>query len=384
MLIIKNAQVYAPENLGLRDVLIEGSKIVKIAESIGITAEGLIDVIDLGGKRLIPGLVDNHVHITGGGGEAGPASRVPESNLSDFIQAGVTTVLGLLGTDGISRSLENLYAKAQALTEEGISCYMLTGSYAYPPVTITGSVEKDIYLLEHCIGVKIAVSDHRGSGVTAQELIRLASEARRGGMISGKAGIVTIHMGSGKKGLKPILEAIEKSDLPMKTLVPTHVNSREPELLEECAAFATLGGSMDFTAEATFDENVREAKKLLKLLDQGVDPTRIAISSDAFGSQPRFDEEGNTIGLTYLTSEVLLSFLKALVSEGLPLEKALPFFTVNPARIMGLEGKKGALQEGADADLVALDEEMNITDVFAKGRVAMRDGALIMKGRFEL
>lgn len=385
MIIVKNANLYTPEHVGKKDILIEGEKIVKIADEICVEAEqGLLRVIDAAGKVVVPGLIDQHVHVTGGGGEAGPASRVPESNLSDFIKAGVTTVLGLLGTDGITRSLENLYAKTKALTEEGITAYMLTGAYGYPSPTLTGSVERDICLIDNCIGVKVAVSDHRGSNMSAQELARLATEARRGGLITAKAGIVTIHMGDGKKGLKPVLDALKESDLPAKTLIPTHVNCRSLELLEECIEFCKLGASIDFTVEATVEENVVESKKLIYLLENGVNPENISISSDAFGSQPRFDEKGNTIGLTYLTSETLLSMLKALLSLEMPLEKALLFFTVNPARMMGLEGVKGVIQEGADADIVIFDEEIDITHVIARGKVAMDEGEVVMKGRFEI
>lgn len=384
MILLKNAELYAPEYVGKRDLLIEGDKIVKVAESICVDAdEGLVKTMDVSGKKVVPGFIDLHVHVTGGGGEAGTASRVPESNLSDFVKAGVTTVVGMLGTDGISRSLENLYAKTTALCEEGITAYMITGSYGYPSPTLTGSVERDIYLIDRCIGVKIALSDHRGSNISSEELIRLSTEARRGGMISAKPGLVTIHMGSGKKGLAPLLEALEQSDLPVKNLLPTHVNSRSPELLDECVSFAKLGGVMDFTAEATFEENVIEARKLTDLLGRGVDEKSITISSDAFGSQPRFDEEGNTIGLTYMTSETLLTMLKALLSEDMPLETALLFFTKNPARVLGLDSTKGVLTEGADADVVILDDEMNITHVIAKGKVAMEEGEVLMKGRFE-
>lgn len=45
-----------------------------------------------------------HVHITGGGGEAGPASRCPEAQLSKLISAGITTVVGVTGTDSVTRS----------------------------------------------------------------------------------------------------------------------------------------------------------------------------------------------------------------------------------------------------------------------------------------
>lgn len=385
MILIKNANVYAPEALGIKDVLVEGDKIVKIADKIDISIDdNLIEIMDLEGKTLVPGFIDQHVHITGGGGEAGPASRVPESNLSDFIKSGVTTVLGVLGTDGISRSLENLYAKARALNEEGITCFMETGSYTYPSPTVTGSVEKDIYMLDLCIGVKIAVSDHRGSNITYEELIRLATEARRGGMISGKAGIVTMHMGVGKKRLAPVMKALAESDLPIKNFVPTHINVRTPELLDDCIDFAELGGTMDFTAADTINENMAEADKIFYLLDQGVKDNYITVSSDAFGSQPRFDEKGNTIGLTYQTSITLLYFLKALKEKGMDLSQSLKFFTKNPARVLGLERVKGEISVGADADLIVLDNNLDIQDVVAKGKIAMRNGKVLMKGRFEI
>ncbi len=385
MILLKNADVYAPLYLGKKDLLIEGSKIKKIADNIEIgPLENLVEVVDMSGRALVPGLVDQHVHITGGGGESGPGSRVPESNLGDFIKSGVTTVLGMLGTDSISRSLENLYAKAKALNEDGITCYMLTGSYTFPSPTLTGSVERDIYLIDLCIGVKIAVSDHRSSNIISEELIRLATEARRGGMISGKAGLVTMHMGIGKKRLQPVLDAINESDVPIKVFVPTHINLRSPELLEDCIGFTELGGTIDFTAAFSPEDNEVEAEKIMKLLDRGVDASLITVSSDAFGSQPRFDDKGNCLGLTYSTPETLMQLLKALVSKGMLLEQALQFFTANPARIMGLEGVKGVVMEDADADLLALDKELNITHVIAKGKLAMKDEKIIMKSKFEL
>lgn len=106
---------------------------------------------------LAPGLIDQHVHITGGGGEAGYHSRTPEITLSGIIRYGTTTVVGTLGTDGCTRSLENLYSKAKALEYEGISTFIHTGSYALPSVTFTGSVTRDLVLIDKVIGCKIAV-----------------------------------------------------------------------------------------------------------------------------------------------------------------------------------------------------------------------------------
>ena len=203
--LLKHAKIYAPAPMGVQDVLVVGEKICRIAPVIE-GYEGLpeVEVFDLEGRILAPGYLDIHVHITGGGGEQGPTSRVPESQLSVFVENGITTVVGLLGTDGITRSIENLVAKARALTEEGITAYALTSAYGYPPTTMTGSVEKDIMMVPPIIGVKVAVSDHRSSNPTGEELIRLATAARRAGLLSCNPGLVTMHMGSGQGGLDPV------------------------------------------------------------------------------------------------------------------------------------------------------------------------------------
>lgn len=135
---------------------------------------------------MILGIIDNHVHITGGGGGRFK-KRVPELPLSSLLKGGITTVVGLMGTDGITRSVESLLSRVKTLREEGITTYMHTGSYGYPSVTLTVSVQKDITFIEEIIGMKIALADHRSSFVTQEELARLASQARVAGMVSGKA-----------------------------------------------------------------------------------------------------------------------------------------------------------------------------------------------------
>ena len=73
--LLKNAKIYAPECLGTRNLLVGGSRIVALSED-ELIASGAA-VIDLKGRRLIPGFIDGHAHVTGGGGESGFASRVP-------------------------------------------------------------------------------------------------------------------------------------------------------------------------------------------------------------------------------------------------------------------------------------------------------------------
>lgn len=380
MKLIRNADVYAPEHLGLRDILIEGERIARAEADLSRYAALADETYDMRGATVVPGYIDGHIHITGGGGEQGPASRVPECPLTALTTNGVTTVLGLLGTDGTSRSLPNLLYKCRALNEEGVSCYMLTGAYQFPSPTMTGSVIDDIALIDRVIGCKIALSDHRSSNLTKQELIRLASDVRMGGLISGKAGVLVMHMGSGVNRLRHVLDAVHETDIPVRTFWPTHMR-RSPELIDEGVEFIALGGTIDFTAT---EDGAVAATVAGLVKERGVNIDSITMSSDAFGSQPRFDEKGNCVGLTYVSPRTLHMELKQLVqAHDLPLSEALKLLTVNPARMMLLSGVKGEIAPGADADLIAYGPDMEIDTVFARGTLAVRHGEAVLKGRFE-
>ncbi len=380
--LLKNADVYAPEHLGRRDILIAGERIAALAPSLAeYEGIGSVEVLDIRGDAVVPGYIDLHEHVTGGGGEQGPASRVPELGLCELIESGVTTSVGLLGTDGITRSLGNLLAKVRALREEGITAYMLTGSYAYPAATLTDSVERDIVLIGEIVGAKVAVSDHRGSNPTGEELIRLASEVRRGSMLAGRAGILCMHMGGGNAGMDPIFYAVDHSDIPIRTFLPTHM-ARSERLLREGEAWIRRGGMVDITAGDTEEKAADCAQRVAAYL-QKVDPAHVTISSDGGGSMPRFNEHGVCTGLTYASPRGLHRQLKKLLREEVAMETALCLLTANPAAVLGTGDRKGHVAAGCDADLLVLDAKKDIRCVFARGQTAMWDKEVRMKGRFE-
>ena len=382
--LLKNANLYAPSPLGMKDILIVDETICRIADKIE-GYEGLPDVetFDLEGKTVVPGYIDLHVHITGGGGEQGPASRVPESQLSVFMENGITTVVGLLGTDGITRSVENLVAKARALNDEGMTAYTLTSAYGYPPTTMTGSVEKDIMMITPMVGVKVAVSDHRSSNPTGEDLIDLATAARRAGLLSNTPGLVTMHMGGGKGRLEPVFYVLDHSDVSPKNLLPTHM-LRTPELMEDGVELIRRGGYIDCTTGSTPEEMEVHAGYIMDLLSrEGVTADHMTISSDAFGSQPKFNEIGECIGLTYASPKYMHQTVQSLVKRGLPLEEALKLLTSTPAELLAKKGVKGCVAEGADADILVLGEGLEIDSLFARGKVAVWKGEVRMKGRFE-
>ena len=386
MILIKNADVYAPEHLGIKDVLICGAQIEAVGE--GLEGGSGCRIIDAEGKKLTPGLFDRHVHVTGGGGEGSFHTRTPQIQLSSVIRAGITTLVGLLGTDDVSRTPEDLIAKVKALKEEGISAYALCGAYGVPSPAITGSIKKDIAFIDEILGLKLAVSDHRAPNISTEELIRLASDVRTAGMISGKCGCVVLHMGDGKKMLSQVFEALEETEIPVKTFQPTHVN-RNHELFLDSLKLAKLGGTIDLTCEDFPHGLIEDGKDpVIGLLEEarraGVPMERMTLSSDGQGSWSNYDEYGNLVEMGVTDVGNMYAQLRSLVlNGGFVLSEALSFFTSNPAKALELFPKKGCIAPGADADLLLMGEALALDTVIARGRVMMEAGELLVKGTYE-
>jgi beta-aspartyl-dipeptidase (metallo-type) len=385
MHLLLNADLHAPEPLGRRHLLVAAGRIVWIGDEVPDLPAALgVERHDLEDRRVIPGLVDCHCHLTGGGGEAGPQTRVPPLQLSRLTAGGVTTAVGVLGTDDIVRTPAELVTTARALEAEGITAYCHTGGYHLPPATITGSVRGDIVLIDNVIGVgEVAISDHRSSQPTLDELLRLAGEAHVAGMMTGKAGIVHLHVGDGARGLELVRQALATSELPPAVFHPTHVNRRRA-LFDEACRLATDGCVIDLTAFPVGpDEDAWPADEaLIRYLDAGLPPARITVSSDAGGCLPVFDADGRVAAMDVGRPSALAETLRLLLERGQPLARVLPAFTSNVARLLLLPNK-GHLVTGADADLVVLDEHGGVRDVMALGRWHIQEGRSVLRGTFE-
>ncbi len=389
MHLIKNAHVYTPEDIGVKDVLIGGGKVLKIADELPVEDAYGVTVIDGKGKILIPGLIDAHVHILGGGGEGGAKTRTPEIMLSDIITGGVTTVVGCLGTDGCTRTISNLLAKAKGLEEEGISTYIYTGSYQVPVRTLTGSIMDDIILLEKVVGTgEIAISDHRSSQPTKEEFAKIVADTRVGGILSAKAGLVNIHMGDGEEKLEFLRYVLEKTQIPPTNMLPTHIN-RSTTLMKDGIDYAqNLGGYIALTPSSDPEflepDEVKASTGLKMALDAGVAAEQITFSSDGQGSLPIFSSDGTFIGLGMgKVTSLYREMRDAVLKDGITLRNALKPVTQNPAHLLKLE-QKGKIMEGADADLVLSEEQsLEICTVIAKGRVMISEGEILVKGTFE-
>ena len=385
--LIRDANLYSPQPLGTRHILIGGGRILWIGDEqleLPVPLRSVSRVIDAAGRVTIPGLIDGHVHVTGGGGEAGFRTRVPAVPLSRFTSVGITTVVGLLGTDDVARGPGELLATVYALREEGLNAYGYAGGYHVPPATLTGSVRGDLVFVEALIGIgEVAISDHRSSQPTLDELLRIASECHVAGVMTGKAGVLHLHLGDGTRGLELVREALRTSELPPRVFNPTHVNRRRA-LFDEALELARQGSTVDITAFPVEEgEDAYAADEALeRYLAAGAPADRVTISSDAGGCLPCFDAEGRVTHMDVGSSGALLETLRAALARGLALEAVLPALTTNPAKLLRL-ARKGTLAPGNDADLVVLDEQHRADTVVVRGEIHVKDRTCVRRGTFE-
>ncbi len=203
-------------------------------------------------------------------------------------------------------------------------------------------------------------------------------------MLGGKAGILHLHMGDGKNPFKRIHEAVENSELRYSQFFPTHVN-RNGHIYEDAKSYGKLG-PMDITAGSYpyfVDEEIKPSVAAAGFLKAGVPLEHIHMSSDAGGPLPKFDDQGNLVGIVVGMPDALILEVRDMVhEEKLDLSTALATVTTNPARTLKLKGK-GRIEVGSDADLVVIDDAFKPRTVIAKGRILKRDRENLVKGTFE-
>lgn len=378
MKLIKNIQLLSAGKGDLTDILLAGDKIAAIGKSLD-TGNLRVERLDMEGAIATPGLIDIHVHTSGGGGQAGFFSLAPEVRVEDLVRCGTTSVVGLLGTDGFVKQLPQLYAKTMSLRMNKISAYMLTGYYGLPTPTLTDCIANDLIFIDPVIGCKIAICDDRSSFPSEDDLIRIISQVRLGGFTSAKRGVMHVHLGGLPEGMQVLIDIARRYPSLIDYISPTHT-IRTEFLFHQAIEFARMGGMIDISTGGT--QYVEPYQGVLIALKEGVPIRNMTFSSDGNGGVKRVDpltgEETYTLAPLHRNLEQVV---KLITEGGIPPEEAFLLVTENAARTMSLKNK-GKIAVGYDADLCFFDPGYRLCTVVSRGAVMMENG-VAKKGSFE-
>lgn len=359
MILLKNANVFISGNFIENDILF-GEQIEDVGKNLDMKRARTLDAK---GMTVVPGFIDLHNHFDGAGGEGGPSMRTIPISADVLLRSGITTAVGLFGTDGYTRSVTDLLLHARKL-KDTVDTFVYTGSYQIPGPTMTGSVAKDIILVPEVVGVKIALSDHRSSYPDRASLLKTVTEVRVSSILAGKPGIIMTHMGNGKLMFDPIYDITDNTDVPIKQFLPTHIN-RNAELLEASVEFAKRGGFLDITA----GECRKTMESIKYLISKGVKLEHLTVSTDCNGSLPVFDSEGKLKSIEISPCNTLLKILvHAMREEKGMVNNVLEAISENPANRLNV--KKGKIEKGYDADLLVFEKDLNMKYVISRGRLS--------------
>jgi N-acetylglucosamine-6-phosphate deacetylase len=332
-------------------------------------------VVDLAGYVIVPGFVDMHVH-GGGGGSFGEdldlARRVVEFHRAH----GTTTSIASTVTMPLPE-LERAVEALSGLVQDGL----LTGLHLEGPfISKARCGAHDPALLrepdEHVIGKLL----ERGHG--AIKMVTLATELHGGlravrqltdnGVIAAlghtdssyeqaraaiDAGVtVATHLFNAMRGLHhrepgPIAAMLE-SDAVAVELVNDghHLHDAAVELAFQAAGHARVSLITDAMSAAGVGDGHYQLGELAVRVVDGV---------------ARLEDGGSIAGST-LTMDA--AFRRAVLVNGISLERAAVAAAGTPARVLGIDDLVGSLEVGKRADLVVLDDQLTVAGVMSRGR----------------
>ncbi|MBZ5699756.1 MAG: N-acetylglucosamine-6-phosphate deacetylase [Acidobacteriia bacterium] len=364
-------------------VVVQGSKISAVGQRGMVAVPRGAREIAARGKTIVPGFVDVHIHGAGGHDVMEGTREALEIIVATVARYGTTSLLATTVTASEMQTCRSVAGIARFIFATGLS-----------PVRELGAEILGI----HFEGPFIS---HTRRGVHPAEWIaapspallsRFLEEAQGTGEILTLApelpGALELIAAARKAGLVVSLGHTDASHEQAQAAIAagarhaTHVfNAMRPFSHRDTGVVGAVLTSPDVSAELIADGVHVDAAAMRMLLDLKT-PERVILVSDGTAATGMPDgkhqlgtfevtvsggvcrnAEGKLAGSTLTLDRAL----RNIVALGVPLASALRMVTANPARQLGLGSRKGVLAAGADADLVFLDANLEISGVMTRG-----------------
>ena len=385
-LLIKNGRVIDPENNldGVLDILVENSKISKVAKNIQADAERIIDAKD---KIVMPGIIDMHVHLREPGRED---KETIASGTKAAAKGGVTTVLAMPNTSPAIDSPENVNLLKSIIKDRALVNVFIVGAITKGRI---GEELTDILALKK--EGAIALSDDGSSVDNNQLMLEALKKAKEQNILVichcedkslSRNGVVNLGLTSTRLGLRGIPKESEYKrvardiGLAEKTGVPMHIAHVSCKESVELIAQAKQKG-IKVTCEATphhfslteeailgYDTNMKvnpplRSKADISAIKQGLKDGIIdMIASDHAPhteNEKDIEFERAEFGVIGLETELAVSITELVEPGLLDWSDLVRKLCLNPAKILGID--KGTLGTGKDADIVIVDPQKEWT-----------------------
>jgi N-acetylglucosamine-6-phosphate deacetylase len=361
-----------------RALVIEGGKIVALAERAAIGSD--VTLIDTGGRWITPGLVDIHTHGALGHTFNEPTAEAFETICAENARHGVTSLCAALAPASLS-DLIQCFEFIRTWQHNNKTGARVLGAYLESPYTNPaqkGALDPRYLRLPNDGSVANLLDYHDVLRVfmLAPELpgaLELVDQINRLGMVpaAGHSSAYDTHVRAAvQQGLRHVTHIWSA----MSSVV-REGPWRKPGLLEAALVFDTL------TVEMIAD-NKHLPPTLMKLAYKCIGPDRLCAISDATSGAglpegTRFVmggmeyEVGDGVGMMFDRSAfagsttLLNQMIPILIDEvGIPLVEAVRMTTLTPARIVGVDDRKGSLEAGKDADIVIFDHDFTPWRIF--------------------
>jgi len=365
-------------------VIVEGSRITAVGARDEVAVPANAKRLEAPGITLVPGFVDVHVHGAGGHDvmEATPAAL--DAVAATLARGGTTTFLATT----VTASPDALCQSAAGIAKYIAARTTSNGAPANPRAEILGihfegpfisPARRGVHPVEWIAAPSPALFARMiDSAGGAARILTLAPEIPGGlELIDAlrKAGIVAA-LGHTDATYEQAMDAIAHG-----ASHAAHVfNAMRPFSHRDTGVLGAVLTSEQVTAELIAD-GVHVDEAAMKLL-MNAKPGKVILVSDGTAATGMSDGKyrlGNfdvqVTGGVVRNSEGKLAgsaltldrALRNIVALGVPLDEAVRMLTLYPARLLGLESRKGVITAGADADLVFLDSQLQISRVVTRG-----------------